>query len=44
MMTMANMEGDESFDSSMLGSCEEIVQERICDDELIIIKGYVRHY
>lgn len=39
MMTMANMEGDESFEASMLGSCEEVVEERICDDELILIKG-----
>ena len=39
LMTMANMEGEESFDASMLGTCEEIVQERICDDELILIKG-----
>jgi len=39
LMTMANMEGDESFDASMLGTCEEVVQERICDDELILIKG-----
>ena len=39
-MTMANLDGDETFDPSYLGSCEEVVQERICDDELILIKGY----
>ena len=41
MMTLANLEGEESFDASMLGSAEEVVQERICDDELILIKGWV---
>lgn len=39
-MTMANMDGEESFDASMLGTCEEVVQDRISDDELILIKGY----
>nr|XP_002119405.1 T-complex protein 1 subunit alpha [Ciona intestinalis] len=37
--TLANLEGEESFDASMLGHAEEVVQERICDDELIFIKG-----
>ncbi|TMS32744.1 hypothetical protein L596_000549 [Steinernema carpocapsae] len=36
--SLANLEGEESFEASMLGTCEEIVQERISDDELIIIK------
>uniref|UniRef100_A0A4D5R9I7 T-complex protein 1 subunit alpha n=1 Tax=Scolopendra viridis TaxID=118503 RepID=A0A4D5R9I7_SCOVI len=39
LMTLANLEGGESFDSSMLGEAEEVSQERICDDELILIKG-----
>lgn len=38
-MNLANMEGEESFDASMLGYADEIVQDRICDDELILIKG-----
>ena len=33
------MEGDESVDASVIGSAEEVVQERICDDELILIRG-----
>ncbi|XP_076811984.1 T-complex protein 1 subunit alpha-like [Clavelina lepadiformis] len=37
--TLANLEGEESFDSSLLGHAEEVVQERICDDELIFIKS-----
>jgi T-complex protein 1 subunit alpha len=39
LTTMANLEGEESFDASMLGNAEEVVQERISDDELILIKG-----
>jgi T-complex protein 1 subunit alpha len=33
------MEGDEVYDASSLGHAESIEQERISDDELIIIKG-----
>ncbi|GFO40401.1 T-complex protein 1 subunit alpha-like, partial [Plakobranchus ocellatus] len=39
MMTMANLEGEETFEPAYLGYAEEVVQERICDDELIIVKG-----
>lgn len=35
---LANLEGEETFEASMLGQAEEVVQERICDDELILIK------
>ena len=38
-MTMANLEGEETFEASLLGQAEEVLQERICDDELIFIKG-----
>lgn len=37
--TLANLEGEESFDASMLGSAEEVSQERIGDNECILIKG-----
>ncbi|KAM4695129.1 T-complex protein 1 subunit alpha [Discoglossus pictus] len=37
--TLANLEGEESFDVSMVGQAEEVVQERICDDELILVKN-----
>uniref|UniRef100_A0A0N5ATW5 T-complex protein 1 subunit alpha n=1 Tax=Syphacia muris TaxID=451379 RepID=A0A0N5ATW5_9BILA len=37
--SMATLEGEEAFEASLLGSAEEVVQERICDDELILIKG-----
>ena len=39
IVTMANLDGDETFEPSLLGQAEEVVQERICDDELIFIKG-----
>ncbi|KAH9496217.1 T-complex protein 1 subunit alpha [Bulinus truncatus] len=39
LLTLANMEGEETFEPSYLGHAEEVSQERICDDELIIIKG-----
>uniref|UniRef100_A0A914GYQ8 T-complex protein 1 subunit alpha n=1 Tax=Globodera rostochiensis TaxID=31243 RepID=A0A914GYQ8_GLORO len=37
--SLATLEGDEQFDVSLLGSAEEVVQTRISDDELILIKG-----
>ena len=40
-MSLANLEGEETFETSMLGQAEEVVTERICDDELLFIKGSV---
>eukprot|EP01113_Clastostelium_recurvatum_P014113 TRINITY_DN1763_c0_g1_i1.p1 TRINITY_DN1763_c0_g1~~TRINITY_DN1763_c0_g1_i1.p1 ORF type:complete len:545 (+),score=156.24 TRINITY_DN1763_c0_g1_i1:646-2280(+) len=37
--TLANLEGDESFDSSNLGTADEVEQIRIADDECIIIRS-----
>merc|ERR1719483_1459797 len=37
--SLANIEGEESFEASMLGEAAEACQERISDDELILIKG-----
>jgi len=39
LSTLANLEGEETFEASMLGQAEEVVQERICDDELILVKN-----
>ncbi|KAK2149649.1 hypothetical protein LSH36_443g05046 [Paralvinella palmiformis] len=39
IVTLANLEGEESYDTSLLGQAEEVIQEKICDDELILIKG-----
>ncbi len=44
LVSLANLEGEESFEASMLGTAETVVQERVCDDELILIKGYMRNY
>lgn len=33
------MEGEETFDSSLLGQAEEVVEERVADDDVIMIKG-----
>lgn len=37
--SLANLEGEETFEASFLGSADEFVQERISDDECIMIKG-----
>jgi len=33
--------GDDSFDASCVGEAAEVVQEVVCDDELILVKGWV---
>ena len=35
--SLANLEGEESFEASSLGEAAEVSQERICDDELILV-------
>ncbi|THG05311.1 hypothetical protein TEA_015997 [Camellia sinensis var. sinensis] len=37
--SFADMEGEETFDSSLLGHADEVVEERITDDDVIMIKG-----
>ncbi|XP_050680186.1 T-complex protein 1 subunit alpha [Leptidea sinapis] len=39
LTSLTNMEGEEVFESSMIGEAAEVVQEQICDDQLILIKG-----
>ena len=41
--TLANLEGEETFEPSYLGFADEVVQERISDDECIIVKGTKAH-
>ncbi|KNZ62666.1 T-complex protein 1, alpha subunit [Puccinia sorghi] len=41
--SLATLDGDEAFNPSDLGACEEVVQDRISDDELILIKGTKLH-
>jgi hypothetical protein len=31
--------GEDNFDASNIGEAAEVVQEVVCDDELILIKG-----
>uniref|UniRef100_A0A0E0K359 T-complex protein 1 subunit alpha n=1 Tax=Oryza punctata TaxID=4537 RepID=A0A0E0K359_ORYPU len=37
--TFADMEGEETFDSSYLGHPDEVGEERIADDDVIMVKG-----
>ncbi|GLG99787.1 T-complex protein subunit alpha [Gryllus bimaculatus] len=37
--SLSNLEGEESFDTSFIGEAAEVVQDTVCDDELILIKG-----
>merc|ERR1712004_299903 len=37
--SLANIEGEESFEATLLGEAETVTQTRISDDELILIKG-----
>lgn len=39
VLTLADMEGNETFDPANLGHAEEVVEERVADDNLIMIKG-----
>uniref|UniRef100_A0A060T802 T-complex protein 1 subunit alpha n=1 Tax=Blastobotrys adeninivorans TaxID=409370 RepID=A0A060T802_BLAAD len=36
---MSNLDGEEVFESSYLGHADQVVQERIADDELILVKS-----
>ncbi|CAK5277469.1 unnamed protein product, partial [Mycena citricolor] len=37
--SLANLDGEETYEASYLGTAEEVIQERISDDELILVKG-----
>ncbi|KAK2877261.1 T-complex protein 1 subunit alpha [Arthroderma sp. PD_2] len=39
LSTLSDLNGDEKFEASSLGHAEEVVQERISDDECILVKG-----
>lgn len=43
LSTLSDLNGDERFDASYLGHAEEVVQERISDDECILVKGTKSH-
>lgn len=37
--TLADMEGDETFDASSLGQATSVSEERVCDDDIIMVRG-----
>lgn len=41
--TLSDLNGDEKFEPSFLGTADEVVQERISDDECILVKGTKPH-
>ncbi|KAJ5328790.1 Chaperone tailless complex polypeptide 1 [Penicillium brevicompactum] len=41
--TLSDLNGDEKFEASNLGHAEEVAQERISDDECILVKGTKVH-
>jgi len=43
LSTLSDLNGDEKFEASCLGYAEEVSQERISDDECILIKGTKVH-
>src|SRR5215469_5035516 len=43
LSTLSDLNGDEKFETSYLGHAEEVVQERISDDECILIRGTKAH-
>jgi len=41
--SLSNLEGEETFETSFLGHAEEVSQDRISDDECILVKGTKVH-
>ncbi|KAG1666239.1 hypothetical protein FOA52_011541 [Chlamydomonas sp. UWO 241] len=39
VVALADMEGNETFDPACLGTAEEVCEERVADDNMIMIKG-----
>eukprot|EP00747_Dinoflagellata_sp_TGD_P182746 gnl/TRDRNA2_/TRDRNA2_37111_c0_seq1.p1 gnl/TRDRNA2_/TRDRNA2_37111_c0~~gnl/TRDRNA2_/TRDRNA2_37111_c0_seq1.p1 ORF type:complete len:545 (+),score=144.29 gnl/TRDRNA2_/TRDRNA2_37111_c0_seq1:37-1671(+) len=39
ILSMATMEGDEAFESKWLGEAEEVVEQRVGDNDFVFIKG-----
>ncbi|GMH33391.1 hypothetical protein BSKO_01225 [Bryopsis sp. KO-2023] len=39
MLNFGDMEGQESFDPSWLGTADEVAEERVADDDILIFKG-----
>ena len=43
VLTMADMEGEESFDNDCLGTCESVQEVRIGDGEMMYVRGCQGH-
>ncbi|TID26100.1 t-complex protein-like protein 1 [Venturia nashicola] len=41
--TLSDLNGDEKFEAASLGQAEEVIQEKISDDECILVKGTKVH-
>jgi hypothetical protein len=39
VLTLADADGGEAFDPACLGSADEVVEERIADDAVVVVKG-----
>jgi T-complex protein 1 subunit alpha len=39
IVTLADMEGNETFDPSLLGTADEVAEERVADDDMIMFRG-----
>lgn len=39
VLTLADMEGNETFDPSALGTCDEVAEERVADDNMLVLRG-----
>ena len=38
ILTLSDMEGNETFDPTCLGTCAEVCEERVSDDDMIVLK------
>jgi len=38
MLSLSDMDGGETFDASMLGTAGEVVEQRVADDDMVVIK------
>ncbi|EEH60454.1 uncharacterized protein MICPUCDRAFT_46385 [Micromonas pusilla CCMP1545] len=38
LLTLADMDGNETFDPECLGTCGEVCEERVSDDDMIVLK------
>jgi len=39
LLSFADMDGEETFDASSLGSAEEVAEEKVSDDTVLLLKG-----